>query len=142
MSGSSQQETKYVLDACAMLTFLLREPGAEVIDRLLSNSDATCFVHVVNLCEVYYDFVRSHDQSTAKQAIEDLLASGVVPQSDLDTAFWQQVGDLKVNPGKLSLADCFTLALALRNGATLVTSDHHEFDPVASSGMLRVLFIR
>jgi predicted nucleic acid-binding protein len=46
-----------------------------------------------------------------------------------------------VSPGKLSLADCFALALAVRTGGTLVTSDH-EFDPVAALGLCPVLFIR
>ena len=66
----------------------------------------------------------------------------MVLRDDLDIGFWQHVGDLKVTPGKLSLADCFALTLALKLGAILVTSDHHEFDPVASSGLQSILFIR
>jgi PIN domain nuclease of toxin-antitoxin system len=142
LSDETSSPIIYILDACALLSFLLREPGAAIVDELLASENASCHAHVVNLCEVYYDLVRSQDASMASQAIEDLLTAGVVARADLDTAFWQQLGDLKVNPGKLSLADCFALALALRLGATLVTSDHHEFDAVASSGLIRVLFIR
>ena len=134
--------TIYVLDACALIAFLRREPGATVIDGLLTNTNNLCFAHVVNLCEVYYDVVRSNDVSTALQAVSDLIAAGVQVREDIDTAFWQQVGNLKVNPGKLSLADCFALALALRTGATLVTSDHHEFDPIAALGLCPMVFIR
>ncbi len=142
MTHAPSPPTEYVLDACAMLAFLLREPGAEVVDGLMADSAAACSAHVVNLCEVYYDFVRRQSPSTAKQVIKDLLAAGVIARDDLDTEFWQSVGDLKVNPGKLSLADCFALALALQLGATLVTSDHHEFDPIVVSGLIPVLFIR
>jgi PIN domain nuclease of toxin-antitoxin system len=142
VTAESPPPTVYVFDACALLAFLLREPGATEVDRLLTTPGNTCCAHVINLCEVYYDFVRSQGGPTAKQAVEDLLTSGIVLRDDLDIPFWQQVGDLKVNPGKLSLADCFALALALRLGANLVTSDHHEFDPIASSGLLSVLFIR
>src|SRR5437867_615864 len=123
VTATSSPPTNYVLDACALLAFLLREPGASVVDGLLAANDAVCYAHVVNLCEVYYDFVRNHDSSTAQQAIQDLLTGGVVPRDDIDTDFWQHIGDLKVKPGKLSLADCFALALASRLDANLVTSD-------------------
>lgn len=60
----------------------------------------------------------------------------------MDILFWQQVGNLKVTPGKLSLADCFALALAQRMEATLVTSDRHEFEPIAALKLCPILFIR
>lgn len=60
----------------------------------------------------------------------------------MDPAFWQSVGQLKVNPGKLSLADSFAVALAMRLGATLVTSDHHELDALVPLGLCPILFIR
>ena len=60
----------------------------------------------------------------------------------MDTTFWQSVGQLKINPGKLALADCFALALAICTGGTLVTSDHHEFDAVVPLGLCPILFIR
>lgn len=131
-----------VLDACAMLAFLRREPGALRVDNLLAEPDGICYAHAVNLCEVYYDFLRTDDLPTARQAIAILLAAGVSPREDMTADFWQQVGDLKVNPGRLSLADCFALALALLLGGTLVTSDHHEFDRIDTLGLLPILFIR
>lgn len=45
-------------DACALLAFLGREPGATVIDGLLVDKGNLCLVHAINLCEVYYDIVR------------------------------------------------------------------------------------
>ena len=71
-----------------------------------------------------------------------MLAGGLALRTDLDTAFWQSVGELKVNPGKLSLADCFALALAQQEQGTLVTSDHHEFDPIVPLNLCPILFIR
>lgn len=35
----------YVLDACAMIALLLREPGEEVVWTHLLEKDATCFAH-------------------------------------------------------------------------------------------------
>jgi predicted nucleic acid-binding protein len=59
----------------------------------------------------------------------------------MSAPFWQLVGQLKVNPGKISLADCFVLALAIDTGGTLVTADH-EFDPIVPLGLCPILFIR
>jgi len=132
----------YVLDACALIAFLSREPGASVVDGLLTDPKNVCLAHAVNVCEVYYDLVRRLDTPTARQSVADLTAVGVQVRRDMDTEFWQQVGDLKVNPGKLSLADCFALALAIHIGATLVTSDHHEFDPIVPLGLCPIQFIR
>ena len=134
--------TVHVLDACSQIAFLRREPGADVIDRLLSDTDNRCHTHAVNLCEVYYDVLRSDDVFVARQAVADLVAAGIRVREDMDTLFWQEVGNLKVNPGRLSLAGCFALALTIRTGATLVTSDHHEFDRIEELGLCRILFIR
>lgn len=132
----------YVLDACALIAFLAGEAGAALVGRLLADPNNLCFVHAVNLCEIYYNSVRKTDVPTARQDMADLLAGGLRLREDLDTAFWQQVGELKVKPGRLSLADCFALALAQRERATLVTSDHHEFDPIVPLNIATILFIR
>ena len=136
------QIRQYVMDAYALLAFLGGEVGADVVQARLSEPDTLSSVHAVNLCEVFYQSLRDTDRATAEQGIADLLALGLVVREDLDTAFWQQVGEFKVNPGRLSLADCFALALAQREGATLVTTDHHEFDRVVPLNVATILFIR
>ena len=50
-----------VLDACAMIAFLRGEPGADVVRAILHNPSDACYAHAINLCEVYYDFVRAAD---------------------------------------------------------------------------------
>ncbi len=131
-----------VLDACSQIAFLRREPGSSVVDSLLSDCENMCVTHAVNLCEVYYDVLRSDNVSEARQAADDLAALGIQVRYDMDTEFWQLAGNLKVNPGRLSLADCFALALTIRTGGTLVTSDHHEFDRIEKLGLCPILFIR
>ncbi len=132
----------YVLDACAIIAFLTGEPGAAIVARLLADPNNFCLIHVVNLSEVYYDAIRRADVYTARQDIAVLLTGGLQLRSDMDTVFWQRVGELRVSPGRLSLADCFALALAQETGGTLVTSDHHEFDPVVPLNLCPISFIR
>jgi len=131
-----------VLDACAMIAFLRGENGANVVAQVLRDPADTCFAHSVNLCEVYYDFVRGADERTARAAINDLLSVGVRPRRDMNKAFWQRVGNLKGTIRRISLADCFAIALSERLSGDVVTSDHHEFDPLVAAGVCRVRFIR
>ena len=131
----------FVLDACAILAFLRQEAGAEAVEDLLTDPNVQCIVHVINLCEVYYDFIRSHGIADARRIVDYIASLGIMVRDDMDLTFWQNVGELKVNPGRISLADCFVLALTLRSGATLVTTDH-EFDAIADLGIAPILFIR
>lgn len=65
-----------VLDACAMIAFLRDEPGAAIVEQYLRNNETLCLAHAINLCEVFYDFIRATGENNANQAIQDLLADG------------------------------------------------------------------
>jgi len=136
----------FVLDACALIAYLRDEPGAAVVEEVLLQNETPRLVHAVNLCEVYYQFLRATDERTAQRALAELHLTGLLAREDLDRVFWQQVGKYKVQlssgPRSFALADCFALALAHREHATLVTSDHGEFDQVAEQRICPVRFIR
>ena len=131
----------YALDTSAMVALLRNEPGAEVVRQLLRDTTNTCFAHAVNLCEVYYGFARALGEPAAQHVVQDLYAVRILPREDMDEPFWQDVGRLKASGG-ISLADCFGIALVRRVGGELVTSDHHELDPVLPLGLCPVRFIR
>jgi PIN domain nuclease of toxin-antitoxin system len=131
-----------VLDACALIALIRHEPGAEVVERLINDEQTPCLIHVVNLCEVYYDLLRSTDEATAQQAIVDIESVGVVFRDDIDRDFWQMVGYYKATLARVSLADCFALSLAHRTDAEIATSDHHEFDRLVAQGVCKIQFIR
>ncbi len=128
-------------DACAMIAYLWNEPGGSVVDSLLQDPAHDCYAHAINLCEVYYQVFRRSDEATARNAIDKLRAAGVIERSDMDEGFWRKVGSLKAR-GRISLADCFCLALAIELGGQVVTSDHGEFDPLVPLGLAPILFIR
>jgi hypothetical protein len=50
------------------------------------------FAHALNLCEVYYDFSRANGETTAWDAIQDLLALGITERNDLQTDFLRAMG--------------------------------------------------
>lgn len=132
---------KIVLDACAAIAYLRGEPGSDIVKDYLLDDTNTCLMHVINLCEVYYEFLKAADEKTAQAAIRDIESIDVVSRDDLDKAFWLGVGQLKAHH-KLSLADCFAVTLAQRMQATLLTSDHREFDPIAVGSVCQIVFFR
>lgn len=129
----------HVLDACALISFLRGEPGAKIVQTILKKNQ--CFVHALNLCEVYYDFLKVSHTSDADAAINDLIAAGIIERNDIDKSFWKEVGIFKAS-NKLSLADCFALTLTRRVTGKLVTSDRKEFEPIANQGICSIEFIR
>jgi PIN domain nuclease of toxin-antitoxin system len=131
----------YVRDACAMIAYLWGEAGGSKVSSILANSPEACYAHSVNLCEVYYQVLRRSDEATARQAISDLRKMGVIERSDIDETFWEKIARLK-SQGRISIADCFCLALAMEVGGQLVTTDHHEFDALVPLGLCPILFIR
>ena len=125
-----------------MIAFLRGEPGAEVVRNYIEDIDTDCMAHAINLCELFYDFHRSVDEAEALRALHDIEAIGVVERSDFDQAFWQEAGRHKAIEKRISLADCFALTLARRVGGSVLTSDHREFDSIATKGICPVIFFR
>ncbi len=130
-----------VLDACALIAFFSDEPGAGVMEEMLTDPARANIVHAINLCEMYYHYRRQNGEATAEDAAETFAVLNVAVHEDMDAVFWREIARLKTT-FTLSLGDCCGLALALRLGAPFVTSDHHEFDAVAASGLIPILFIR
>ena len=131
-----------VLDACAIIAFLRNEPGADIVRENLADDTSTHVAHAVNVCEAYYILSRAGNEERVRQALASLSEYGVRIREDMDTDFWRQAGMYKATIHRVSLADCFAIALTNRVNGTLLTSDHHELDPPAASGVCRVRFIR
>ncbi|MFY9820275.1 MAG: type II toxin-antitoxin system VapC family toxin [Thermoanaerobaculia bacterium] len=135
-------DSTLVFDACAVIALLRGEIGAETVASLLDEPKNRCRLHAVNLCEVYYDGIRRGDTTDAARLEEILTKSGLDIDTAIPQSLWESVGRLKATLRKVSLADCFALAFTLRENGTLVTSDHHEFDPIAATGICPIQFIR
>jgi predicted nucleic acid-binding protein len=131
----------YCLDACAVIAYLRKEPGAEVLGRIIEQPDTFLAMHICNLGEVYYDFFRSEGRDAADMAWTKAVGLPLFLRHDTDDSFIQRVGIIKVEE-RVSFADAFALALAERCSIPLVTTDHHEFGPVEQKGHFRFLWLR
>lgn len=131
----------YSLDSGAMIALLDGEPGAEIVEDVLTEPGSTCFAHIFNLAEIYYLYFRRGGQPLAESALQDLLSLGIVLRDDHDEAFWKEAASFKGRHA-MSFPDTFCLMLGRRLGGTIVTTDHGEFDPLLAYRYCPVLFIR
>jgi len=113
---------RHVLDANALLRFLTRGSGAEIVERVLNEAhDAGAAVNmsVINWGEVLYTLARvlGFEQASRKLAEVQPLVSII----DADQAVTAAAARLKLDHG-LPYADCFAAVAAGRMGV-LVTAD-------------------
>jgi uncharacterized protein with PIN domain len=127
-----------VLDACAIIAFLRDEPGSDVVRESLADESAAQFAHAVKMYEALYVLSRGGDEDRVRMALDGLIAQGLDVREDMDTTFWHEAGSYKARIRRVSLADCFAITGANRLDAEVLTSDHHEFDPIAAGGVCRV----
>ena len=135
-------EIIYIFDACAVIALLQSEAGAPVVVDLLKAQNHRCIVHAINVCEVYYDLYRRDGEEIADGVNEILASYGFELVEDLPSTLWKTAGKLKGAWKRVSLADCFALALALEKSGTVVTTDHHELDLLVEANVCPILFIR
>ncbi|MCX6377356.1 MAG: hypothetical protein NTU88_15195, partial [Armatimonadetes bacterium] len=67
---------------------------------------------------------------SARAVIAETSRTGIAIREDTDTEFWQRAGLYKAKIKRVSLADCFCMALSERLSAEIVTADRHEFEAV------------
>jgi predicted nucleic acid-binding protein len=114
---------EYVLDANARVRYFRRTPGFSTVENLLQQAKAgraRLSISVVNLCEVTYVLARYFGQEQTLRYIE--IARRAVESEEVSESVAMDTALLRIRY-KLGLADCFAAELAMRTGATLVTSD-------------------
>ena len=135
----------YLLDACAMLALLNNEKGADDVTGLLDSArrgEITVSMNAANLIEVYYDRIRVVGSEAADTVIRDIYEdSPIVIIWELSPAIVREAVYFKAT-GKMSFADSILTATARCTGATVVTCDHVELEPVEKQGQIPFLWIR
>ncbi len=118
------EKSAKLLDSHAVLRFLRKEKGFEVVERLLrraTKGELKLLASEINLGEVYYVLLRTLGEATGEEIFTSWL---LLPVERIPVDF-----DLVLDAAKLksqfpvSYADCFAVATALRQQATVVTGD-------------------
>jgi predicted nucleic acid-binding protein len=131
----------YVLDACALIAYLRDEPGGAVLESMLVAKDQRFLLHAVTLGEVYYDSLRTSGQQSADELFDDVAQLPVQVAWRLTPALLAQAGQYKTSE-RISFADSFVLALATLEKATVISTDHHEFDALDDKALLPFFWLR
>jgi predicted nucleic acid-binding protein len=134
----------YVLDACALIAFLNKEPEGIKVKSLFEHTDTediSIFMSVFNLIEVYYDFIKKY--RVVEQADEIMRQVDELPIELIETVshvVYRETARLK-GFYRISLADAVACATAKSLGAIIVTKDS-EIRVVEQAENLSVLWIR
>lgn len=127
---------RVVLDASALISILTGEPGAEAATSVAVDS----VISAVNLAEARDHLARSIGGTAgAASAIEVVLDLGLrVAPADRTAA--EAAADLRTEryhraQSAISLADCFAIGLAARDGRALVSSDAAQLRAAVDAGV-------
>lgn len=134
----------FVLDACALIANLSGEAGGERVEQLLDrarHNEIRLFLHALNLYEIYYPYLRTTGHEVAESVWSDVMAMPVEISYTFDEPLVRKAAEIKAYH-RLSVADSFLLAQAVLLNAKVITSDHHEFDVVEPTGLVRFEWIR
>jgi uncharacterized protein len=134
----------FVLDACALLALLLDEEGAAEVEKILldaEDGDPTVVVHQINVLEIYYNILRRFGTTRADETLSAIAALPITFVDTLGEPVFREAGRIKANY-RLSLADSIAVAEAKVRDARLVTSDHHELEPLEKAKEVSIFWFR
>ena len=113
-----------ILDSHALMIYLEKEPGHEKLESIFVSAverDEHLLMTTVNYGEIYYIILRECGQEKVNE-IESIIRTLPVEVIDVDITLAKEAARFKAAK-KISYADCFAVATALREGAPLVTGD-------------------
>jgi predicted nucleic acid-binding protein len=120
------------------------EQGAGNIRNLFQKTvdhQALLLMNKFNFLEVYYKIYRAYGKASANDLATTMKQMPILLKDTLDDAVLKEAGRIKVSY-KLSIADSIAVAETIINHGTLVTSDHHEIEPVEKHEKISVLWFR
>jgi len=135
---------KYALDSCALLALIYKEDGFNFVKSIFKQAaegDVEISMNKLNLYEAYYDILRSRGANQAEAVYGMVLKSPVQIVDGISDPVFRQGAQLKTKY-RMSLADSILLGQALASDASVITSDHHEFDSVDKNEDIRFTWIR
>ena len=134
---------KYLIDACAFITFLDEEEGAAQVAEIIgkaNSGEAEVYMSCIQLLEIYYDRGRIKNWDYAESVFKSLANSAIKIIYNFSPEGLRYAGRLKVMYS-ISLADGIACAVAQELSATLITSDHSELEPVEQHEKISFLWL-
>jgi hypothetical protein len=115
-----------VFDASAIIAFLRGEPGADAVEHYFGLETHILYVHALNLCEVYYDFLRAAGEASAESAVQDILLLGCA-----SVTIWTRISGEWLASSKLRIAGSPSRIVVLWRW--LATSERCSSPPIGTN---------
>ena len=135
----------FVLDACALIAYFVKENGSEnvkdVLNQAIDDENTKVFMNKINLLEVYYDVLKNYSVQEADKMLRIVKEMPIGIISELSDVVFKKAGYLKTKY-KISLADSIALAENIARNGTIITSDHHEFEPIEQCENIKIKWFR
>lgn len=134
----------YVLDTCALIAFINNEQGSDRVEIVLREAltgNAEVYMNKINIYKVYYGIYRTEGQQKANEVYSLIRKQPVNIVDTLGDLVFTEAARLKLKY-KMSVADSIALGEAVIRNASLLTSDHHEFDMVEQQEHIQFDWIR
>jgi predicted nucleic acid-binding protein len=120
-----------------------QEPGVEIVRDLLrraADGEADVYISAVNLSEVIYNFRPEKSDEQMAMLWQNIRAMPITITREITDRIIDEAAALKTR-NKMSHADALGLAAAKELGATFVTSDHSELEPVSQHEPIPFLWL-
>jgi PIN domain nuclease of toxin-antitoxin system len=136
--------THYILDACALLSLQLDEPGSETISEIyheaLVGGSSSVAMNITNLLEVYYILYRQKGKNYADSTLDKITNSQITINREMSQALFSEAGRIKASYS-MSLAKPVALAQAIISNGALITSDR-EFKKAEENKESAILWLK
>jgi predicted nucleic acid-binding protein len=133
----------YLLDACALLAYIKKEPeGGFAVKELLNRAQAgemAIYMSIINLAEVYHGLIRDEGADIAGEIMRDGEDLPIHVIETVTRAVYREAARFKA-AYSMSLADVFLCATAQSLPAAIVTKDR-EIEAAEQPEGLSVLWI-
>jgi len=134
----------FVLDACSLIAVLTMEKGANNIRNIFQktvDNQAILIMNKINFLEVYYKIFKIYGKEPADNLVRTMKQMPIIINDTLTDEVLKEAGRIKVEY-KMSLADSVALAETIINKGSLVTSDHHEMEPIEKKENINITWFR
>lgn len=114
---------KRLIDSYAMMAYLKKENGCEMVVEMLSDQRGNSLImNEINVGESYYIIARARGVKEADYFVETILPN--LPIRLISNTFGDIIEAAKLKAAHpMSYADCFAVATAVREKASIVTGD-------------------
>jgi predicted nucleic acid-binding protein len=113
---------KSLLDSFALLAYLKQEDNYEKVEKSLSSSETQILMNDINIGETYYILARERGLEKAEYFLGVILPT--LPITNISNALQEVIEAAKIKAQyTISYTDCFAVATAIKEGATILTGD-------------------